>query len=297
MRWLLVFMVWLGSVYASCGCGDSCMCKEEACGYYCEEWFPDGGPLFKPFAADPHEICYAAGWRFNDRIFCKDVIPVSFGDTIPVIRWRNVWPYGGDLEIDLEADVWAIFDPLHESSPLINADYYIGFPIIYAFDCWSFRLRGYHISSHIGDEYLLNHPHLHRKNPSAEYIDFFGSYNFGECIRLFAGIGYIVHQDLSFHRNRFFSALGGEVRVPGLGYADCKRNFYGQPFFAVFFRGSRDFHKHIDASYSLGYEWGKLCGSERKLRLALEYHDGYSLEGQFSRFPTNYFDVRLTYGW
>ncbi len=267
------------------------------CGYRCEEFFPDNGPNFKPFIADPRQVCYSAAWRANDRIFAKNTIPVSFGDTIPIIRWKNVWPYGGDFEIDLEACVWAIFDPLHESSPLINADYYIGVPLIYAFDCWSFRLRGYHISSHIGDEYLLNHPRFNRKNPSAEYLDFYGSYEFGECIRVFAGIGYIVHQDESFRNHRLFSGLGAEIRVPGLGYSDCKRNFYGQPYVACFFRGSRDFKRHIDATYALGYEWGKICGSDRKLRLGIEYHDGYSVEGQFSHKATNYFAVKLTYGW
>ncbi len=49
-------------------------------------------------------------------------------------------------------------------------------------------------------------------------------------------------------------------------------------------------------TYALGYEIGKYCGLYRRLRLFLEYHDGYSVEGQFAHIPTNYFELALTYG-
>lgn len=296
MKWILLMLACVGVLKADCACGDSCACHGCA-PLRDQEWFPNVAPNFKPFVADPREVCYSAAWRWNDRVLTKNIIPVSFGDTIPVYKWTNVWPYGGDFEIDLEACVWAVFDPLHESSPLINADYYIGFPLIYAFDCWSFRLRGYHISSHIGDEFLLNNPGFDRRNPSAEYLDFYGSYEFGECLRAFAGIGYVVHQDESFRNKRFFSAFGAEARVPGLGFRDDKRNVYGQPYLGCYFRGSRNYRRHIDATYAIGYEFGKLECSDRKLRIGLEYHDGYSVEGQFCHKPTNYLQIRLTYGW
>lgn len=83
----------------------------------------------------------------------------------------RMWPYGGDMEFGVEGAVWAVFAPLDESSPLIDADYYVGFPLVYAFDNWQFRLRGYHVSTHLGDEFLLNHPGFDRRNPSAEYLD------------------------------------------------------------------------------------------------------------------------------
>ncbi len=120
-------------------------------------WFPEDPPLFRPFMADPRQICYSAGWRFNDQVLNKNVIDVSYGDSLPIYRWFDVWPWCGDLQFDVQGALWAVFDPLHESSPLIDADYYIGFPLTYAVGNWSFRLRGYHISTHIGDEFLINH--------------------------------------------------------------------------------------------------------------------------------------------
>lgn len=253
-------------------------------------------PLMRPFIADPRQVTYSAGWRFDDDSLVQNVIPVSFGDLATLVRFYNVWPWCGELEVGLEGAVWAVFDPLHESSPLINADYYVGVPITYAIDRWQFRLRGYHISSHVGDEFLLNHPFFHRKNPSAEYLDFFISHDLTDSIRVYAGLGYIVHQDNSFRCKRFYADIGGEIRPWGYGFYDEGQCLYGVPFFAIYARHRGEFHNHADVTYALGYELGKTYGLERRMRVYVEYHDGYSLEGQFSHEPTSYLALRITYG-
>jgi hypothetical protein len=259
---------------------------------------PECPPLFRPFAADPRQLTYSAGWRWNDNALYKNVIPVSFYDTFPVYRWCRVGPWGGQMQIDIEGAVWGTFAPLEESSPLINADYYMGFPITYAIDNWSFRLRGYHISCHLGDEFLIENPGFDRRNPSAEFIDFFASWMFSRQIRLYGGLGYIVHQDESFYISPFFMEGGFEVRTLNLGgfYSNADL-IYGTPFFAVHWRYNPDFREHVDLTYALGYEFGKLCGLGHKVRFWLEYHDGYSVEGQFGRKHTNYISIKGCYGY
>ena len=49
-------------------------------------------------------------------------------------------------------------------------------------------------------------------------------------------------------------------------------------------------------SHDLKRWWAKTRGQGRRVRLYLEYHDGYSTEGQFCRIATNYLSMRLTYG-
>jgi hypothetical protein len=259
-------------------------------------WLPEGPPLFRPFIADPHEITYSVGWRFNDQVVGKDVIPVSFYDIFPIIRFCNVGPWHGQLQLSLYGAVWACFTPLEESAPLINADYYVGGHLTYAFDCWSFRFRGYHISSHLGDEFLIMNPNYDRRNPSAEYLDIFASNQFSREIRLYGGVGYIFHQDNTFKRSPFYAEAGVEVRLCSMGFVSHCHSLYGEPFYAMHWRYSSDFKNHVDLTYALGYEIGKLCGLGRKMRLYLEYHDGYSVEGQFSKMPTNYLEIKATYG-
>ncbi len=140
------------------------------------------------------------------------MIPVSFGDNFPIFRWIDIWSFRGDLQLEIEGAIWAIFDPLHESAPLIDADYYVGFPITYSFGDWAFRARGYHISTHIGDEFLLDHPHFNRRNPSIEAFDFYVSYQFSRDIRLYGGIGWVACQDDSFRVGPFYAQAGTEIR-------------------------------------------------------------------------------------
>lgn len=259
-------------------------------------WLPEDPPLFRPFMADPRQVTFSAGWRFNDNAMTKDNIDVSYGDCFPIYRWLDVGPWGGQLEVNIEGALWAVFNPCYDSAPLMNADYYGGMYFAYAIPNWQFRLRGYHISSHIGDEFLLNHPHFVRKNPSAEYLDFFISHDLTEEIRIYGGLGWVVAQDSSFHFDPFYSAIGAELRLLSLGIIDCREAIYGCPIFGMHFRQSGDFKKHIDATYVLGYEFGKMTGLFRRWRIYMEYHDGYSLEGQFCKTPTDYFSVRTSYG-
>lgn len=260
-------------------------------------WLPEDPVLFRPLMADPRQITYSAGWRFNDQALEKNVIDVSFGDSVPFYRWLHVGPWDGQLQIDLEGALWAVFDPLHDSSPLINADYYGGIPITYAAGDWSFRLRAYHISCHIGDEYLLNHPTFERRNPSAEFVDFYASWDYTDELRFYAGLGVVVAQDKSWCCGRVYYEAGVEVRMPRLGFIDRCSQLYGMPIFAMDFEHQTQQDKHINQTYVLGYEWGKLSGLQRKLRLYLEYHDGYSYEGQFCKTPTDYLSLRVSYGY
>lgn len=262
-------------------------------------WLPECPPAMSPFLADPRQINMSGGWRFHDRIISQEVIDFSFGDIFPVYRWINIWYFGGDLQFDIEGGVWDVFAPLEENSPMVNADYYMGFPVTYVFGKWAIRLRGYHISTHLGDEFLCENPDFikERKNFSSEFLDLFVSHQFTNDIRLYAGVGWVCLQDESFKCGEWYAQGGVELHMTELGYRDYCNRLYGQPYYAMHFRYDPVFTNHVDATYALGYEWGKFSGLRRKFRLYFEYHDGYSLEGQFCKLPTNYFSVRMSYGW
>jgi hypothetical protein len=260
-------------------------------------WLPECPPAFRPFLADPRQLTYSVGWRVHDKIISQNVIDFSFGDILPVYRWINIGCFGGDLQFDVEGGVWDVFAPFEKDSPMVNADYYCGFPVTYIFENWAIRLRGYHISCHLGDEYMVNHPRCKRKNPSAEFLDLFVSNQYSEEIRLYAGIGWVCLQDESFECSPWYAEGGAEIRMPQLGYRSYRNRLYGEPFFGMHFRYQEIFKHHVDSTYVLGWEWGKFSGLRHKLRVFLEYHDGYSLEGQFCKQPTNYLSIRASYGY
>lgn len=258
-------------------------------------FMPECPVLFKPLLADPRQVWYSVGWRFNDEVFVQNIIDVSFADTFPIYRWWNIFFCGDALQIELEGALWAVFDPLHYSSPLTNADYYGGVPITYAIGPWSFRLRFFHISSHIGDEFLLNHPGFNRLNPSAEYIDLFASYQFNPELRVYAGYGYIVQSDDSFPFKRNYLEWGLEAYFRRGQFYLPNHCLSGEPYFAMHFRARQDNDWHEDGTYVLGYEFSKHSGMCHKWRIFMQYHQGYSCEGQFSRLRTDYFSLRTSY--
>ncbi len=261
-------------------------------------WMPEDPVLFQPFAADPREIDYSVGLRWNDRVIAKTAIDISYGDTFPIYRFYQIPCHiPGQMQFELQGALWGVFDPFCEETALVNTDYYVGLVTTWRCNTWSARARFYHVSSHLGDEFLLEHPGYDRRNPSAEYVDLFISKYVTPDLRFYGGAGVIVHQDSSFVCKRFYAEGGFEVHFHQLGFVGIRNRVLVNPFFALHLRYSADFRHHVDQTYALGYEIQKLSGLYRRMRAYFEYHDGYSLEGQFCHKPTSYLSFRLSYGY
>ncbi len=262
-------------------------------------WFPESTVLFPPFIANPREPIYSIAYRWFDDVLASNLIAVSLGDVFPIFRWFDVFPAHGDLQIDISACAWADFDmnpantPNGEWAELINTDYLLAIPISYAFDKWAFRLRGYHISSHLGDEFMVNNPSYKRLNPSFEAIDFMGSYQITDGLRVYAGPGFVVHSDNTFPMKVFYAEFGLEWRFYGLRMHSHR--LYGAPFFAGDLQIWEAVNYRPSGTVQLGYEFSKLQGAGRKVRLFVEYHNGYSA-GQFFTKNAQYLGIRASWG-
>ncbi|GAB4229776.1 MAG: hypothetical protein Tsb0021_07680 [Chlamydiales bacterium] len=261
------------------------------------ELVPRCVPLFRPFAADPRQVTFSVGWRFGDQLFNPHTAPVSYGNHFGVFRLNDPWGYRGALQLEIEGAIWALFEHTDHTAPLVNTDYYVGIPLVYSTGDWKFRLRWWHLSSHIGDEYLLEHPGFDRKNASAEYLDYFISYEPSWCLRLYAGFGAILRSDSSFKCKSFYAEYGGEWRISQWNTYFRQSCLWGRPFVAAHFRTREDNDYDFDGTLAFGYEWEK-CGCwPKRIRLFGEYHNGFSVEGQFSRQYTDYVSLRISYGY
>lgn len=265
-------------------------------------WFPQSTVLFQPLVADPRQVMYSVAYRAGDEIVGKKAICIALGDNFPVYRWNNVFPWCGDLQVGIEAGIWAPFN--FDDVPrvggtcceLFNTDYLLGFPFDYAVDRWAFRLRLYHISSHLGDEFLVNHPDFLalRVNPSFEALEFFSSCQVTRYLRLYAGPGVILHSDRSFPMDTFYVEYGAELRAFPTRF--CFQQLYGTFFLAVDVQNWQVRNWGFDWTVKGGYEISKLAGIGRKIRFFASYHDGFSYEGQFFLEKTNYGEFGFTWG-
>lgn len=270
------------------------MCAVPQCCQIRGIWFPQNTVLFQPLIADPRQVMNAASLRFNDNVIGKHVGAVSFGDEFVFLRLKDLLWWHGDMDLGVEAGIFSVFDLDHPEACMVNTDFFVAALVTYAFDRWSFRFRLWHLSSHIGDEFLLANPGFHRRNLSDEGADIFASYQWGQAIRIYAGIGDIFDRDRDFPEHPFYVQWGAEIRA--FGGRDCFNKLYIQPFLAMNFSSWEEHNFDLDQTYALGVEWSKIQGVGRKFRIFCEYHNGFCREGQFVRERSNYFDIKLNYG-
>ncbi|MDE3055470.1 MAG: DUF1207 domain-containing protein [Verrucomicrobiota bacterium] len=264
-------------------------------------WFPQMTELFQPLVGSPRVISYTLGFRTGDHIcgnFCADI---SLGDDFPIYRWLDVL-WHGDLQLGIEGGIFSVFN-LHpspdivvgaEGTELVNTDFYGAIPLSYAKNKWSARVRIFHWSGHLGDEYMINHPNVKRLNPSNEIIDFFVSYQYNEALRFYVGPAVIVHSDPTFPWKPLYIDYGTEIRF--LGTKFLKQRVYGTLFMTFHFQNMQELDWNFDGTYRAGYEFSKLQGIGRKFRCYIEYHRGYSYEGQFSKKRDHYMQYNINYG-
>ncbi len=259
-------------------------------------WFPQTTVLFPPMIANPRATLYSANYRSGDRGVYADSCHavnhqkmgktstiVSLGDSFPIYRWCNVLKWKGDLQIEIQGGIWSMFRmgvrrPRGEFAQMVNTDFLLGVPLSYAVNKWAFRLRIYHISGHLGDEFMQDHREHERLNPSMEAVDFFTAYQVSKNLRVYFGPGWVFHSDKSYPIKPFYLEYGGELRF--LGRKSYYHKLYGTFFIATYIRNWQAVHWRFDVSSIFGYEWSKLQGVGRKMRIFINYRNGYS-EGQF----------------
>ncbi|MCP5469283.1 MAG: DUF1207 domain-containing protein [Chlamydiales bacterium] len=258
-------------------------------------WLPQNVMLFQPLIADPRQVINSAALRFNDDVVGKHVGAVSFGNDFMFYRWLNVWRWQGDMDIGIQAGIFSVFDLDHPTACMVNTDFFVAFMMTYAVNKWSWRFRIWHISSHLGDEFLISNPGYDRRNLSDEAVDLFVSYQMAKSVRLYLGVGDIFLRDKEFPEHPLYFEWGAEIRC--FGCRDRFNRLYAQPVLAMNFWCWENNGWSVTQTYVWGMEWSKLQGVGQKLRLLFEFHDGHSKEGQFVTTESNYVALKMQYGY
>ncbi|MGE5546802.1 MAG: DUF1207 domain-containing protein [Solirubrobacterales bacterium] len=228
--------------------------------------------LFDPLIADPRWTHFSATWQYwGGDSGLQNVGAASLGHDFSFYQA----PLGeGRWDFGLQAGVFAIFDLDAASKDLVNADYWVGIPLSYRQGPWQGRVRLYHQSSHLGDEYLLR-VRPQRINLSYEAVDLKISRTFvGDAVRLYGGVGWMFDRDPS-DLDPWMGQVGVELRSPW-SLADGVR-----PILAVDLQSAEESHWQIDSSVRAGVELENLRDSGYRLMLLLEYFHGRNPNGQF----------------
>lgn len=188
-----------------------------------------------------------------------------------------ILPDGWQLDVEGSAQVRL---DVPEDVDVRSVDFRGGVPLTYGAGAHRFKFGYYHLSSHLGDEFLLKNPNYPRKNFARDVLIFGYSYYATPNLRLYGEVGW-----------GFYTIVSEPWEVQfGLDYAPQQRTgVWGAPFFAAntHLRQELDFSGNLTAQ--VGWAW-RGDDSARLLRVGFQYFNG--LNDQYS-FP---FDHEETFG-
>ena len=230
------------------------------------------GELFEPLIADLRWPRFSAAhqWRLGTDEFDR-AGTVSFGETFAL--YRDAPRRWGRLELGFFASVYALFDMASGSFDLANEDYQAGFSLSLERGEFVTLLRAYHVSSHLGDEYLIEN-RTSRDDVSFEIIDLLVSRPLGKAFRLYGGLGVVVNATNSI--DPFRSQGGLEWTSPTGLWGNRIRPIAGTD---LQIRQENDFEPEV--AVLVGLRLARPEDDVRRLELFARYYHGRSPEGQF----------------
>jgi len=229
------------------------------------------GLLYDPYRAGDKEPRSTATLvsRSGGPIYLDAVLGGRFG----VVRQGTEGPAGTRAwQLDVEGAAFPRLNLRHISKSVESVDFRFGFPLTGRYGPVAVKLGYYHLSSHVGDEYLERNPGAVRRNYVRDAVA--------------AGITYDLTGDLSVYGETgyaFYTSGGAkpwELQMGGEFHLPLERCWCGTPFLAA--------HGHLREEVDYGGSVTIVAGSEwrspdgdRRLGFGLLYFDGYSNQYQF----------------
>jgi len=251
------------------------------------------GDVFCPLIADPKApysfVAYVRGTSSSP--LGTDLGSVGVGDRFGLARWGGPRP-GEGIQISLEGGVFAQFDLNAPSYDLINADYLVGVPVTFRWRGLSTRVRLYHQSSHLGDEFVLR-SRIPRENFGFQSAEGVLSLDVG-LLRVYAGGEYVFNATPSSVETRLLHG-GAELRQRAtglrLGPLASLRLVVAADVKAV-----EDLDWEAAWSVRAGFEVSRAHETQhasRRWSVLAHYYDGPSPYGQFFRSNVKYYGAGL----
>ncbi|OHB76670.1 MAG: hypothetical protein A2W31_04755, partial [Planctomycetes bacterium RBG_16_64_10] len=197
---------------------------------------------------------------------------ITLGGHVGLLRYGTAGPNRPEgFQIDLEGAAMPRLD-LEQDADLTAADFRFGIPVTYGTAAHQVKLAFYHLSSHLGDEFLLRNPGFLRLNYSRDALVYGHSWYPADELRLYAEIGYAFGPDVADPLELQF----GVEHSPA-----CATGPRGAPFAAVAGHLREEVHFGGNLVVQVGWAW-RGDPASGLLRTGFEYYYGKS--DQFSLF-------------
>jgi hypothetical protein len=246
-------------------------------------WLLPDGLIYRSYLAGPKEprMGGTIEWIDGD----STISDGTFGARIAVLRFGTKDPvHPSGIEIGVEGAAMVRVD-LREELDVRSADYRAGVPIAWGDKRRQWKLAYYHLSSHLGDEFLLKNPDFPLFFQSRDVLVLGYSHYWTDCLRLYGEIGWA------------FRAVASEPWEFQFGVEQAPRTrtgLQGEPFFAIngHLRQELDFGGGL--SVQAGWAW-RSDVSARLLRLGVQYYNGASTQYAFLPYHEQRIGIGLWY--
>lgn len=239
------------------------------------------GIVYKAYLASQKESRFSS--EFNNIPERDDTFwEPTLGARVGILRFGDhdpVMPQG--FQIDAEGSAQARLN-LTDNVDVTSVDFRGGLPLTYGYGPWRLKAGYYHLSSHLGDEFLLKNPNYPRLNFARDVLLFGVSYYLNDDLRVYSEIGWAFFTDVS---------EPWEVQF-GVDYAPAApTGGRGAPFFAI------NGHLREEVNYSgimtvqAGWAW-RSAQNGSLLRIGGHYSNGQSWQYSFY----NHFEQQLGLG-
>jgi len=223
------------------------------------------GLIYPSYLAGPKEARFAGVWNHDKNLGW--VWDATAGGRMPLLRYgtkESVLPEG--FQIDLEGAAMVRIDYEHELD-LLGADFRGGIPITFGDKRTQYKFAYYHISSHLGDEYMLRQDARERVNYVRDALVF--------------AIAYRIQRDIRLYGETAWAFFTGEKTKPwefqfGAEYSPIypANRQYGSPFFALNGHLLQELNFGGNFNAQLGWQWRG--PNNNLLRIGLQYFCGAS---------------------
>jgi Protein of unknown function (DUF1207) len=260
------------------GC-DSCDPNHPSAGMpWCWQLLPDG-LAWRSYLAGVKEPRFA--WVMSDDSRFGTIWDATLGGRVALLRYGTPNAYRPNgWELQFQGAAFARLLPTKPSWPLVSTDYTVAVPIVYAYGPWQFKTGYHHVSSHLGDEYMLLHPAFQRINYMRDSLMLAVGYYYTENLRLYAEADYAFEYDGGAQPWQFQFGADWSPAVRG-----------GAPFAAVYGNLRQDLDYGGFFVVQGGWQW-RGGPSMHSFRAGVEYVNGASTQFEFF----NLFEQRVGFG-
>ena len=230
---------------------------------------PDG-LIFPSYLAGLKEPRIGGVWNYERNYGW--IWDATAGGRMPILRYGtkdSILPEG--FQIDVEGAGMVRID-YENDLDLLAADFRAGLPITFGNKRTQYKLAYYHLSSHLGDEYMLRADARDRINYVRDAVVFAVSYRIQRDVRIYGEVAWA-----------FFTGENTdpwEIQV-GVEYSPIypANRHYGSPFFAVHGHLLQELDFGGNINVQLGWQWRG--PSNHLFRMGLQYFCGASEQFEF----------------